>query len=87
MTDFERDGFYKRIQEDTTAMLRVMNESPREKEEDRLKRLTPIRRSKRVFAESNVPDGEKTKVTLGLCVKSTLGFLSPIFLVLQGLFR
>ena len=87
MTEFERDTFYKRIQEDTGAMVKAISESPEETEEDRLKRQIPIRKSKRVFAESNVPPEEKSKVTLKFCLRSVLGFFSPALLVLQGMFR
>lgn len=90
MTDVERDDCYKEIARNTESLKKLfekhrLHEALDEKENE--PRFPAIRKAKRVFSTSNVPEIER-HTTLCKTVKTVLMlFISTILFSFQGIFR
>lgn len=91
MTELERDDCYREIAEDTGSIRKLLEkrhnpDNPEGQEE--LFRFPTIRKAKRVFSVSNVPDVERQHSTFCKTVKTVLLlFVSTVLLAFQGVFR
>ena len=87
MTDVERDDCYKEIAKGTESIRKLLEKRQNSDDSAELTHFPAIRKAKRVFSTSNVPEIER-HTTLCKAIKTVfLFFVSTILFSFQGVFR